>query len=706
MAPTRFEIPARGLLLLALAASPVAAQSILSQHAEIVQAVGDAVPAAAPGVTPAPGATLVTDMFGENLGNGPVLDQDGTILYRALIGGGSTSAADNRAYFMGRAAGDLRMVVRAGDQAPGCPAGTLLRNSAGSNGLSNLPRISPHNELLFYSSNLWDPTSPGNTPASADTALFWGPLAGQLLLAREGDPVPFLGGGELYGQVTLSATNSSINSIGQVLFGASLTGGASMASTDGVLLSGLPGSLAMVLREGEVIGGAVVVPVSGATNLSSINFLNEGGQVLHEIQFSTTSGTATAANDRALAIWTPGSGRTIVAREGQPAPGLPAGVLFATPSNSWAPTPVGNCTLTNSGQTVLSAPLDGGGTIPGTNDNALYFGGAAGWTLLLRKGSACPGLGGGETFGTVGNNSFGCNDAGQVVFLTTLAGPSVTAANDTSTWLGTAGNLTLLAREGDNVPGMAPSANGPWKYGNMTAGPQTPNLNQRGFVLFENTVSDGVASKNMWFGYTPTRGVVVMLEDTDSITTSLGSGTWNLISTASGSNHSSDSCPKWFNNEGDFVAKLFLNGAPQAAIVRGHLGSLVVTPSSAPAAGGVPHTFTIDVGPAHGNQIYIVLATGLGTSPGFPSPLGPQLVPLNFDPLWTQLSFDLSNTVVWPNTLWFTDATGKPAGVTPGFLMPPGYPGFDGTTVHHAVVTLDFTLLSTFVSEPSAVKLY
>ena len=81
-----------------------------------------------------------------------------------------------------------------------------------------------------------------------------------------------------------------------------------------------------------------------------------------------------------------------------------------------------------------------------------------------------------------------------------------------------------------------------------------------------------------------------------------------------------------------------------------------------------------------------------------------QTIPLNFDPLWTQLSFDLANTVVWKNSLWFLDAQGKGAA---SFTMPPGYPGFDGVTVHHAVVTLNpANLASTFVSEPVAVKLY
>lgn len=692
--------PTTSLLLPFLPLCAVAtanAQGSLALHGEIVLAVGDPVAAV-------PGAVISSDPF-DNVDT-PAINRDGTIVFRAHFVGGGAVQADDRAYFLGRTNGDLQMVVRAGDQAVGCPPGTLLRNSVSSQGLSSLVRISPTGDLLFFASNLYDPSNPSSTPAFADSALFWGPATGLVLLAREGDPVPFLSTGEVFGQLALTGGNGVLNDNGTVLFATTLTGGSATASTDGVLVTGQPGSLTAVLREGDVLPtGEVVVPATGATNLSSINYLNAAGQVLHEIAFSTSPpSTATIANNRALAIWTPGSGRVVIAREGQQAPGLASGVLFGTSANNWTPTPVGNGNFTDAGQTLLNAQLVGGGA-SSADDEALYFGGIGGWSLVLRKGATCPGLTGGERFGSVGSNSMSCNNGGQLAFLSDLTGPGVTAANDTATWLGTPGNLQLLAREGDLVPGLAPGPNGPWRYGNMTAGPETPNLDDRGFVLFENTISDGTTTRPMWFGYTPERGVTTILAGNDTFTTGLGTAGWTTISTSVGSN-AGDGNLRWFTRDGDFVAKLITPAPTIGAIVRGHLGSLIAEPSSVPATGGTQN-FHLDLGPTYGNHLYVTLASSLGTSPGFASPLGPQTIPLNFDPFWTQLSLDLANSVVWPYSLWFTDATGKPFGAAPAFSLPPGFASLQGTVLHHAVVVLDpNTLASVLVTEPAGVRIY
>jgi hypothetical protein len=80
----------------------------------------------------------------------------------------------------------------------------LLRNSLNSAGLNGAPRISPSGEVLFFQSALYDPVNPGNTPATADTAFFWGQPGNILLLAREGDQVPFLAPGVTWGSMAAS----------------------------------------------------------------------------------------------------------------------------------------------------------------------------------------------------------------------------------------------------------------------------------------------------------------------------------------------------------------------------------------------------------------------------------------------------------------------------------------------------------------------
>jgi hypothetical protein len=679
----------RTLLLLSIVTTTAAAQSVLSQHGQIVQAVGDPVAAI-------PGATI----FATSNFDSPNMDQNGTIVYRARMTGAVT-ALDDRAYFMGRANGDLTMVLRAGDQAPGLPAGIFLRSDTSSaTGPGSTVRISPYSEILFFSSGLSDDANPGVTTTN-DTALFWGPVGNFTLLAREGDQVPFLPAGITYGSQSVGLQFNCINSNGRVLFSTTLLGAVSTAD-DAVMVTGTPGNLVAVSREGDVLpGGEVVIPVSGTT-LSFINQINEAGQVLHELRFGVAlPSTATNANDRALAIWTAGTD-TIIAREGQQAPGLPAGVLFATPTQGWT-VDMGGAAFTNSGKTAINAALDGGGTVVGIDDRAIYYGGIGGMNLVMRKGDLAPGMGG-VTFGNVGTTGLTCNE-NEVAFIAFHpVGGSVTATNDTSLWRGSnLGNLTMIAREGDTVPAtiLPPSVNGPWTFNQFNNGTNNILLNGRGDLMFQASVTDTVVTKNVLLCSSAGLGLQLLLDYNDSFTTGLGSSTVQSVSSNAGFN-SGDGGQSHFNNQGDFVVKPNFLAPVTGAVIRGHVGSLQAKPSSISAALGGTQNWTIDCGPAQANLLYIVLGTMSGTRPGVPSPLGPQLIPLNFD-AWTQLSLDLANTAVFTNSLWFLDGQGKS---TASFNLPPGLPGAQGLNLHHAVVALTYNLASTFVSEPASLRLY
>lgn len=683
--PTTMAILALAAFISATASAK--AQSQFAQHGEVVLAIGDPVPTAIPGVTPVTGTIAGLDS--------PSLDQNGTIVFRAQVAGSGVATTDNRAYFMGRTKNDLQMILRSGDPAPGLPGFTM--RTATLQGLSNPLRISPFNEFLFFQTPLYDTTTSSNPPATADTALFWGPVGAFLCLAREGDPVPvsmsttgetwgpFIGGSELQ--------YKHINASGQVAFMGQLLGGAATTANDAIIVSGGPGNLSIVCREGDSFGGAVVVPASGQ-QMSFTLQINEAGQVMHAINFSTTLGSppATTSNDRALAIWTPGGGpSTIIAREGDPAPGLPVGTIFAT---GWSVNQ-GSASFTRSGKTAITSPISGPSITAGVNDNAIHFGGVGGMNLVMQKGDPVPGLPG-VTFGVVNNGSLGCNDAGEVVFFCSLVGTGVTTANDSAMFFGTAGNLQMLAREGDPVPGMTG-----YTFQGITS---NPLLRDGGGVLMNLAVTDGTLFPTVLLGYTPQTGTRIMIDQTESVTTTLGTGTISTLSSNAGFG-GGDGGQSMFNNQGDFTYRPNLTGAPSACIIRSHLGSFLAKPSAVPVAGGVPQNFVIDAGPANANSLYLVLASGLGTRPGFGSPLGPQNIPLNFDPLWTLLTINAANSPIWINSLGFTDATGKGLGAA-SFVMPAGYPSFLGATIHHAALIIDGTLTSTFATEPSALKFY
>jgi hypothetical protein len=678
-------LPAGTIALLTLAAA-AAAQGITGQHHEVVMAVGSPVAAI-------PGATInATSNF-----DAPVIDQNGTMLFRARMLGGGVAATDDRAYFMGRGSGDLQMILRAGDQAPGLPAGTLLRSTS-STGLNSTPRISPFGELLFFQSALADPNNP--IPTTADSALFWGPVGGFMLLAREGDQVPFLASGITWGALSQSNQFSHINNAGQVLFSAPLVG--ATTTTDSVMVIGAPGGLDAVVQEGQTMpGGEVVIPVSGTT-LSFTTLINAVGQVLFDTRYQV-AGSVTALNDRALVLYNgPGSYTTII-REGDQAPGLPAGVVFKDSAafNGWAPG-VGSTCFNVNGQALIQARVEEGGTTIGTDEQTLWVGSTSGLTLVFRRNDPCPGLPAGVNFGVPNSSGAAINDNGTLCFITSVQGAAVTTADDSSYWYGTPGNLMLLAREGDVVPGLAPSGNGPWRYGPINAGTGSPHLNGRGQVLFQNTLSDGVAMRNVLMSYDSILGIQLQLDSTDTFTTPNGTAAWTGLSN-SGST-SSDGGSAWFNSQGDFLWKPLFNAPLTAAIAHGRVGSLQSSSYSISQSIGGQQNFSFDFGTARAGQIYALIGSASGTRPGTLSPIGPQTIPLNWD-AWTDITLAFHNSLVYVNTIGFLDGNGRG---TSTFFVPGGYTW--DPTLHHAVVSLTVdgfgTPTSTSVSDPIAVRLY
>lgn len=233
----------RPALVVGLAISSAAAQSIMSQHGEVVLAAGQA----APGL---PGFTIYsTSAFAYG---SPVVDQNGTVLVQARL---SPTGIDDRAIFIGRNASDMQLVVQSNTQAPGLPPGTMLRSNSttSGSGLENDPVISPFNQILLFGSRIYDATTPTNTPTTSDSALFWGPPGALQLLAREGTQVPVLSPGDLYGAVSLSRQYYKVNVNGIAVFPTALQGAAS--TDDAVLLTGLPGALNVVAREGDPAPG-------------------------------------------------------------------------------------------------------------------------------------------------------------------------------------------------------------------------------------------------------------------------------------------------------------------------------------------------------------------------------------------------------------------------------------------------------------------
>jgi hypothetical protein len=404
-------------------------------------------------------------------------------------------------------------------------------------------------------------------------------------------------------------------------------------------------------------------------------------------------GTATAADDNCIAIYVPGAGAQVIAREGDQVPGLAAGVVFSGSPG------LGSSAFNDSGDAVFNWTVSGPG-ITSDNDQVTCLGGLGGVTVIRQEGDPT-GLPNGERFGVANNSSVNLGNGGTIAFYTSLrdaSGGALPTTNDAVMVVGTPGNWSFPVREGEPIA-IPPSANGTWVAGNVTG---TTNVNANGQLLFNQSADDGTGSTTLFLVWDAVHGLVNARDGSESYTGALGTGNATSSTSTGGAFSGSAGSPIWFDHAGDFVFRQSIDNNVEAAIVKVQSGVLAATPSTISEANGGTQTFAIDAGAAHAGDLYAVIGTASGTTPGIVVPLGPLTIPLNFD-AYTDLTVALFNTSVFSNTLSVLDANGR---ATAALNLPAaaGLPA--GTLLHHAVVGLDFTLSETFVSEPATVKIF
>jgi hypothetical protein len=477
----------RSLAILAAASTlcvAAAAQSLMVTQGEVLAASGGPVPGVAHALYPASTTNWVN----------PVVDETGNVMFCVSSmtddGTGLSGLAlpNNRAYLRGSTNANLSLMMRASDAAPLVPGCTL--NTATGPGPSTGYRMSADGRIL-WGSWLSAPASSAN-----DNILYVGTPGNWQIVGREGDPAAGSPGvaGCTYASASAfnspSQTGTALNTSGAVLFKAKLQAGDVTGTTnDDVWYVGQPAALQVMLREGDPVGSNVVASLGFTTTQ-----MNSAGQVLHDQSFSTTLGAipATAADNVALLLYTPGSGNSVYLREGSAAPGT-AGATFNNAANTWSTTNSTQTSANNfnsSGEMLCSLQLLNGDVTAGVNDMGLYLCSPSGQTLVLRRGDAAPGIAGTtmDTVQTTGTpvsmaSSPGVADNGVIAFRGRVIGGTSTAVDDTGLWAGLPGSLNLIYREGDVAPGT-----GGLLYGDAAA-TVTPFLNANGFVLFQNRLA-------------------------------------------------------------------------------------------------------------------------------------------------------------------------------------------------------------------------
>ena len=265
--------------------------------------------------------------------------------------------------------------------------------------------------------------------AGNDAAIHAG--GGASLVARTGGPAPGAPAG-----VRFASFDSLVqNDAGAVAFVSNLTEpDGSSDSIRNAIYSTSAGPLREVARFRE--------PAPGVGPTAFFSLL--GGPVLNnagDTAFSAVlGGGVDATNNRAVFVES-GGALGLVARTGDAAPGVPAGVVFRR---------FGQPGLNDTGQTLFDAELAGPG-VTDANREGLFLGSGGRLELVLRGGEPVPDSPAGVTFDSLLGPPR-LNNAGEVAFTALLSGDGVDTTNRTGIFAGAAGSLRTVARAGDPAP--------------------------------------------------------------------------------------------------------------------------------------------------------------------------------------------------------------------------------------------------------------
>jgi hypothetical protein len=341
---------------------------------------------------------------------GQRLTESGQVSFKGILAGDDAAPDDRFGIWSQGSGGNFNLIGRSATQAPGTPAGTLLKR-AGDFKFSTSGRIT-------FASRLQNGVDQ-STDRGIWTAHDGGPVQ---LIARNGDPVPNAAAGVVFRNLS---SNFFQNDNGQVLFAAN-TSGLSTDSTHFVWDS--------VSGYNKIAESRTDIPGNPSIRFNrpfAEGFNNAGDVAFFDL------GTS---RDRVIVRTASGQVR-LVAEEKTPAPGTPAGVAFNQINE--------NFVLNSRGHVAAWANLMGTGVNAG-NDEGIWSESQSGLQMVVRKGDPVPGVPADVRFAHLGAPTMNAN--GQVVFPANLIGNGINSTNDFGFWgQRLDGSLQLLVREGDQI---------------------------------------------------------------------------------------------------------------------------------------------------------------------------------------------------------------------------------------------------------------
>ena len=307
------------------------------------------------------------------------------------------------------------------------------------------------------------------------------------------------------------------------------------------------------------IGGGVTYGGVGAAQL------NNRGEVAFWSEGMSGPGVD-LTNDIALFAGAPGAVR-LAFRAGDPAPGTPDGVRFGVFN--------GIHLFSDSGHVAFASPLIGPG-VTGDNLRGIWVGPPGSVRLLAREGEQAAGIPAGVYYGTGSLHSSlrSLNAQGRVGFIGSVRGPGVDSPNDQGIWGGTPGDVTLVAREGDQPPGLP-------------AGVRYDDLNGSNMGFRATFTGSGINVSNFIGFFAESAGAVQLVARTGQQVPGLPAGsTYTGLSSFR------------LNDAGHFAVAAGVNG--ESAVLAGTRDALQVLATGETQAPGAPaglNFYSIEQGP-------------------------------------------------------------------------------------------------------------
>lgn len=401
----------------------------------------------------------------------PVVSQDGTVAFIAKLSG--VPSAEATGVWCDINGNGLEPVIQTGKQAPGLPAGVLVKgitaiNLAGSGFTNTL-------------TSLVTLKGTGVTAANATAVIAITPAPSEAKLFRTGD------------MVTVNGTQSSIKKLSIFTPPKTSAGHGRYTGANRVVVTATLADKRTALLASDISGNVTPLlasdgdasAVQSGTKWKAFGFPSVGADGQNFSTIATIkSGTAkvSATSDTAIVISTDGTAFTPYVIEGGTLPTM-AGVTF---------TAFGDPVSPGAARIAFIGTFKGTG-VSSANNRAIFFGSFANYFPAARIGNAAP-----DTDGTAGTETFASFSTlampGRVAFIAKLKGKGVTGKNDTGLWyIDGPGNVRRAFRTGDLIGDQTVA-----KFALLTALPgsfsATRSINEAGTVIALVTFTDKTSS--------------------------------------------------------------------------------------------------------------------------------------------------------------------------------------------------------------------